>query len=139
MHTPVLSKMRIHSRHRKKMEVLPKMQNRTEKNIFRRCPYQPNVICERKHCYPNCPYRIKAIRKHTKYTLPICTLPQPCKFKGQDKKTKLPICKYYDKQTGKLLPCNNQLIISKAWLARHKPDMKTLRKLWYKYKKAGVI
>ena len=106
---------------------------------LRACPYQPNVICQRKRCYINCPYRIKQIRKHTKYTLPICTLPQPCKYKGQDKKTKLPICKFYDKQTGQLLPCNNQLIISKAWITRHKPDIETLRKLWWKYKKAGVI
>jgi len=103
------------------------------------CPYQPNVICQRKRCYANCPYRIKQIRKYTKYTLPICTLPQPCKYKGQDKKTKLPICKFYDKNTGQLLPCSNQLIISKAWITRHKPDIKTLRKLWWKYKKAGVI
>jgi len=106
---------------------------------MRACPYQPNVICQRKRCYINCPYRIKQIRKYTKYTLPICTLPQPCKYKGQDKKTKLPICKFYDKNTGKLLPCNNQLIISQAWIIRHKPTIETLRKLWWKYKKAGVI
>lgn len=106
---------------------------------MRACPYQPNTICERKHCTPYCKIRIKQMRKHVKYTVPICCSFTDCEWKGQLKGLKLPICKNYDPKTGALIPCNNQFLVSYTWLLRHKPSLKKLQTMWYKYKKAGVI
>jgi len=106
---------------------------------MRACPYAPNIICEYKVCSPDCPTYRKALQSTTKYPIPICVSKDPCRYKRQERKTKLPICTLYDKKTGRLVPCSNQLIISYTWLRKHKPTIETLRKMWYKYKKAGVI
>jgi len=103
------------------------------------CPFNPDIVCERKRCYWSCPHRRKQDLRGIRYPIPICTYEGKCKYKGQMKDLKLPICKFYDKETKQLLYCSNQLIVSKTWLSRHKPDIETLRKMWWKMKKAGVI
>jgi len=106
---------------------------------MRKCKYKPNIICEYKRCTPSCSIYREQLRKTIKYPIPICVYEDQCKYKGQMKKLKLPICKWYETETGTLLTCQYQLFISKTWLEKHKPNIKKLRLLWWKYKKAGVI
>jgi hypothetical protein len=73
-----------------------------------------------------------------KYPVIVCTLEHPCKYKGQEARLRLPICKFFSRKDGRLLPCNNQLIISYTYLHRHKPTIEQLRKMWWKYRKAGL-
>jgi len=103
------------------------------------CKYYPYIICEYVKCGWHCPHYAKYIKQYIRYPIVVCVLNKGCRYRRTDKKLKIPICTYIDPKTKKHLPCNNQLVVSQNWLEKHKPDIQTLRKMWYKYKKAEVI
>jgi len=76
--------------------------------------------------------------KPPRYILPVCLCKNPCTHKQKDKQTGYPICGWYSTKTGKYFNCSCQFFIAINYLATYKPSLDQLRKMKYKYIKAGI-
>ena len=60
--------------------------------------------------------------------IPVCLYEGNCRFKAQDKKTKLPLCKNYDRRKGAYSQCNQQLFLT-TYRLENAGSLEELRKL----------